>query len=259
MSDTTRRDFIKTGAGAVGAGLALPVLNRQAMGTTVVEMLRDDLVADGKILVVIELAGGNDPLNTIVPLQQYDTYASFRSRIAIQRDQVLPLYGSTTMGLSPNLSAIKPIADAGKLAVIQMCHYPNPNLSHDGSRTIYRLADTSNSATLRSGWIGRHSALFGNRNNSLDTVGIGGAAFEDGEREGLLDEVVGAFPHRGDGRLDRAVGGHEDDERLGIELADLREHVEAARAAYIVVDPTKRKPASSISASPAKNAAASFR
>lgn len=174
---TTRRDFIRKGAGAVGAGMMLPVIQpnwHQAKGATVVEMLRDDLVADDKILVVVELAGGNDPLNTIVPIQQYDTYASFRSRIAIPKDQLLPLHGSATMGLSPNLSAIKPIADAGKFAVIQMCHYPNPNLSHDGSRTIYRLADTSNSAVTRNGWLGRHSALFGNKTNSLDTVGIGG-------------------------------------------------------------------------------------
>lgn len=197
MTNQARRDFIKTG---VSAGLALPVINnqaigRQTIGTTVVEMLRDDLVADGKILVVVELAGGNDPLNTIVPLQQYDTYASFRSRIAIPRDQVLPLNGSTTMGLSPNLSAIKPIADAGKMAVIQMCHYPTPNLSHEGSRTIYRLADTSNSASFRTGWIGRHSALFGNRNNSLDTVGIGGVnstLYAPGAKvSGILNDAQG--------------------------------------------------------------------
>ncbi len=176
---TTRRDFIKTGTAAVGAGLSagmlLPVFNPDARGEAMVQMLRDELQADNKILVIIELAGGNDPLNTIVPLQQYNTYASFRSRIAIPKEQVLPLYGSTTMGLSPNLSAIKPIADAGKLAVIQMCHYPNPNLSHDGSRSIYRQGNASGSvAAGGTGWIGRHSALFGSRTNSLDTVGIGG-------------------------------------------------------------------------------------
>ncbi len=180
MSKTTRRDFIKTGAGAVSSGVMLPVIQpgwRQAMGATVVEQLRDELVANDRILVIVELAGGNDPLNTIVPLQQYDIYASFRSRIAIPKDQVLPLYGSTTMGLSPNLSALKPMADAGKMAVVQMCHYPNPNLSHDGSRTVYYLGDPAGtSATAQLGWIGRHAALFGNRNNALDTVGIGGVS-----------------------------------------------------------------------------------
>ena len=171
MSQTTRRDFIKTGAGAFGAGMLIP---RQANGVTVVEALRHELVAEDRILVVVELGGGNDPLNTIVPLGQYGTYASFRSRLAIPRAQVLPLFGSTTMGLSPHLAAIKPIADAGKLAVIQSVHYPNPNLSHDGSRNIYRIGDPAPAVTAQSGWLGRHSLLFGNRDNPLDTVGIGG-------------------------------------------------------------------------------------
>ncbi len=196
MSNSTRRDFIKTGAGAIGAGLALPVINREAKGSTIVQMLRDELAADGRILVIVELAGGNDPLNTIVPLQQYDTYASFRSRIAIAKDQVLPLFGTTTMGLSPNLSAIKPLADAGKMAVIQMCHYPNPNLSHDGSRTIYRQGDASGSvANGGTGWIGRHSVLFGNKTNSLDTVGIGGVnstLYAPGAKiSGILNDAQG--------------------------------------------------------------------
>lgn len=196
MSNTTRRDFIKTSAGAIGTGLALPVINREAKGTTVVEMLRDDLAADGRFLVIVELAGGNDPLNTIVPLQQYDTYASFRSRIAIPKDQVLPLFGTTTMGMSPNLSAIKPLADAGKLAVIQMCHYPNPNLSHDGSRTIYRQGDASGSvANGGTGWIGRHSVLFGNKTNSLDMVGVGGVnstLYAPGAKiSGILNDASG--------------------------------------------------------------------
>jgi uncharacterized protein (DUF1501 family) len=167
---TTRRDFLKTGTGA----LLLPVLNRQAQGVTVVESLRQPLVAENRVLVIVELGGGNDPLNTFVPLQQYDLYKSFRSRLAVAKEQVLPLYGTTARGLSPHLSALKTIADAGKLAVVQAVHYPNPNLSHDGSRTIYRIGDTNVTVTGQAGWIGRHSALFGSQDNPLDTVGIGG-------------------------------------------------------------------------------------
>lgn len=174
MSKTTRRDFIKAGAGALGAGMVLPAFARQANGVTVVESLRHALTAEDRILVVVELGGGNDPLNTIVPLAKYDTYASFRSRLAIPRNQILALNGSTTMGLTPHLSAIKPIADAGKLAIIQGVHYPNPNLSHDGSRNIYRIGDPQPAVTAQSGWLGRHSLLFGNKTNPLDTVGIGG-------------------------------------------------------------------------------------
>ncbi len=100
MSKPSRREFIKSGARAVSAGMMLPVLNRTAAGTTIVKQLADDAVGNGNVLVIVELAGGNDGLNTIVPLQQYDIYASFRTRVAIPKDQVRPLYGSTTMGLA---------------------------------------------------------------------------------------------------------------------------------------------------------------
>jgi uncharacterized protein (DUF1501 family) len=178
MSKPTRREFIKTGAGALGAGMLLPVINRTAMGTTLVKQIADDAVGNGNILVIVELAGGNCGLNTIVPLQQYDIYASLRTRIGIPKDQVLPLYGSTTMGMAPSLSELSPLIDAGKMAVIQAVHYPTPNLSHDSSRTIYYsgIPDPSVSAIGRTGWIGRHSALFGNKSNSLDTVGISGVS-----------------------------------------------------------------------------------
>lgn len=181
MSKHTRRDFIKTGASAAGAGMMLPVLNRTARGTTIVKQLTDDAQGDGNVLVIVELGGGNDGLNTIVPLKQYSNYASLRPRIAIPQANVLSLYGSNTsnnlptMGLTPDFAALKPVFDAGKVAVIQSAHYPNPNLSHESSRRNYYTGiPSSNIALSGSGWIGRHSALFGNSENSLDTIGLFG-------------------------------------------------------------------------------------
>ncbi|MEP7272700.1 MAG: hypothetical protein ABI882_14450, partial [Acidobacteriota bacterium] len=75
----TRRRFIQTGSMAIGAGLMLPVINRTAMGTTIVNRWTEDLAGNGNILIIVELAGGNDGLNTIIPLAQYDAYASFRT------------------------------------------------------------------------------------------------------------------------------------------------------------------------------------
>ena len=86
MSKQTRREFIKTGASVAGAGLALPVLNRTAAGTTIVKELAANQIGDGNVLVIVELAGGNDGLNTVVPLRQYGTYASLRTRIAHARE-----------------------------------------------------------------------------------------------------------------------------------------------------------------------------
>lgn len=181
MSKQTRREFIKTGAGAAGAGLVLPVLNRTASGTTIVKQLAANQIGDGRVLVIVELAGGNDGLNTVIPLRQYATYASLRTRIAIPQAQVLPLYGantfngSPTMGLTPYFESLLPVFDAGKVAVIQSAHYPNPNLSHESSRVNYYTArPNANSAFQGSGWIGRHSVLFGNPENALDAIGIGG-------------------------------------------------------------------------------------
>ena len=175
MSKRTRRDFIKTGAGAISAGIALPVLNNLALGQTRVGRLRRDLAGEPRVLVIIELLGGNDGLNTIVPLRQYDTYASFRTRVAIPKEKVLPLYGSTTMGLTPDWTPLKPLADAGQLAVVQAVHYPNPNLSHEGSRLIYHHGHSPTEPVfqVQSGWVGRHSALFGQPDNPLDTIGVG--------------------------------------------------------------------------------------
>lgn len=68
MSKPTRREFIKTGAVAIGTGMLLPVLNRMAAGTTLVKQLANNAVGHGNILVIVELAGGNDGLNTIIPL-----------------------------------------------------------------------------------------------------------------------------------------------------------------------------------------------
>jgi uncharacterized protein (DUF1501 family) len=181
MSKQTRREFIKTGAGVAGAGLSLPVLNRNAFGTTIVKELAANQIGDGNVLVIVELGGGNDGLNTVVPLRQHGTYASLRTRIAIPQAQVLPLYGANTfngqptMGLAPYFQSLMPVVNAGKLAVIQSAHYPTPNLSHESSRSYYYSArPNANSALQGSGWIGRHSALFGNGDNALDTIGIGG-------------------------------------------------------------------------------------
>jgi uncharacterized protein (DUF1501 family) len=177
MSKTTRRDFIKSGAGAIGAGMMLPVLNRTAEGTTIVKQLANNAVGNGNILVIVELAGGIDGLNVIVPYLDYDRYATLRPNISIPRSLLLPLNGSTTMRMAPELNAIKPIADAGKMAVVEAVGYPTPNLSHFSSRDIWYSAvpNASIATSQRTGWIGRHSALFGDAGNPVDTVSVSGS------------------------------------------------------------------------------------
>lgn len=190
MAKVTRRDFIKSGAGALGAGVMLPVLNPSVAGATTVRQLAEYSAGNGNLLVIVELSGGIDGLSVIVPYQNYDTYASLRPTLGIPKDLLQPLYGSTTMRLCPELAlgqkalnpvnaenGLKPFADAGKLAVIQSVGYPTPNLSHFTSRDIWYSAtvDANISTAARTGWIGRHAKLFGDTGNALDTVSVGGA------------------------------------------------------------------------------------
>ena len=81
----------------------------------------------GKLLVLVELKGGNDGLNTVVPYANSEYY-NLRPRLAVARDQVLQLDADT--GLHPSLQALMPLWEARELAVVQGVGYPGANLSH---------------------------------------------------------------------------------------------------------------------------------
>ena len=80
-----------------------------------------------RLLILIELKGGNDGLNTVVPYADANYY-SLRPRLAVARDQVLQL--DARAGLHPALKPLMPLWQAGELAVVQGVGYPSPNLSH---------------------------------------------------------------------------------------------------------------------------------
>lgn len=104
------------------------------------------------ILVVIQLAGGNDGLNTIVPIGN-DHYYRARPNIAIRPAEAIRLNADT--GLHPGLEGWKALYDEGRLAIVEGVGYPNPNLSHFRSTEIWHTAsDTGQSETP--GWLGHH-------------------------------------------------------------------------------------------------------
>jgi uncharacterized protein (DUF1501 family) len=107
--------------------------------------------ANGKKLVVIQLSGGNDGLNTVVPYRN-DIYYSGRQGIAVQQNQVLTL--NDELGLNPNLTALKGLFDNSNLAIINNVGYPNPDRSHFRSMDIWQTASGSDQY-IKSGWIGR--------------------------------------------------------------------------------------------------------
>ncbi|HKE39049.1 MAG TPA: DUF1501 domain-containing protein [Casimicrobiaceae bacterium] len=105
----------------------------------------------GNLLVLIELKGGNDGLNTLVPYAS-PTYYALRPKLAIPRDQVVQL--SDGVGLHPSLEPLLPLWKNRELAVLQGVGYPAPNLSHFRSIEIWDTASKSEEY-LREGWLTR--------------------------------------------------------------------------------------------------------
>ncbi len=108
-----------------------------------------------KLLVLVELRGGNDGLNTVIPYDDPE-YARLRPRLGVARDQVVQLTPRT--GLHPSLEKLHAIWDAKELAIVQGVGYPQPNLSHFRSIEIWDTASKSDEY-LDAGWLARAFAL----------------------------------------------------------------------------------------------------
>jgi uncharacterized protein (DUF1501 family) len=109
-------------------------------------------VPDDNVLVVVQMCGGNDGLNTVVPFAD-DAYYRARPRLAVPRAEVIRVAGD--VGFHPKMVRFKEMFDRGNMAVIQGVGYPNPNRSHFKSMEIWHTADPEG-RTLRVGWIGRY-------------------------------------------------------------------------------------------------------
>ncbi|MEO5888789.1 MAG: DUF1501 domain-containing protein [Ferruginibacter sp.] len=105
-----------------------------------------------KAVVVIQFSGGNDGLNTVIPVRN-DIYYKARPRLGISKDKALSL--TDEIGLNPALEAFKGLYDNGELAILNSVGYPNPDRSHFRSMDIWHSASNSNVYTS-TGWIGRY-------------------------------------------------------------------------------------------------------
>lgn len=143
----SRREFLQqlSAAGIVSLGAAPPeFLLRSAMADAKGN-------GDERILVVVQMAGGNDGLNTVIPFDDPE-YAKARPGIGIGRDRVLKLNGQ--LGLHPAMTGFSELFEAGQLAVIQGVGYAQPNRSHFRSMDIWHSARPDVVHT-RNGWLGR--------------------------------------------------------------------------------------------------------
>ncbi|RQH07370.1 DUF1501 domain-containing protein [Paraburkholderia dinghuensis] len=142
-----RREFLAAAA-AAGTSLSLPRMVRAQTGVA-----SPGPFARGydNLLILIELKGGNDGLNTVVPFAD-PLYYSYRANIGVRRDQAIQLDERTA--LHPALSPLLPMWRAGELGIVQGVTYPQPNLSHFRSIEIWDTASRSDQY-LREGWLTR--------------------------------------------------------------------------------------------------------
>jgi uncharacterized protein (DUF1501 family) len=143
----TRRDLLRSGLVATFSGIIVPpALARGVLAAT------NDAIHNGHVLVVIQMGGGNDGLNSVVPLIDQG-YARLRPTLGIRPDTALRLTGTADFGLHPAMTATQSLYNAGKVAIVQGVGYPNPNYSHFESMYVWQHADPLGRAG-DDGWLG---------------------------------------------------------------------------------------------------------
>ncbi len=153
-----RRDFLKN---TVPVGIMLPSLMNgfavKAFGATspLLASLLMPYTDTDHVLVLVQLTGGNDGVNTVIPLEFYSNYYNARTNIAIAQNKVLPLTGTSKVGLNPAMTGLQSLFNEGKLKVINSVGYPTPSFSHFRATDIWMSASDSNQV-LTSGWAGRY-------------------------------------------------------------------------------------------------------
>ncbi len=179
MTRPTRRAFLKqSGLTLLTVGASVGAFHdplRVAAGGVWTQAA--GLSSKGRTLVVIQLAGGNDGLNTVIPLSgaYASQYRTLRPTLAIPEAEVIPLgsdAGGHQLGLHPNLELWKSLYDQGRMGIIQAVGYDTPNHSHEGSMMIWHQASPERVGAT--GWLGKYLDIaFPSQDNPLLSVAIG--------------------------------------------------------------------------------------
>ena len=144
MSTFTRRRFLKTSS-LIAMAPAVPSFLASTARAAAAEQ-------EERILVVIQMDGGNDGINTVVPFAA-EGYAKYRRELRLNADQVIKLNDS--VGLHPRLKPLAELFENSRLAIVQGVGYPNPNRSHDVSMAIWQTARFDSAEHKSFGWLGR--------------------------------------------------------------------------------------------------------
>ncbi len=146
-----RRNFLRASALASVGGMVLRGWAEPVLGPLLKSAPNGD-----RIFVIVQLFGGNDGLNTVIPLDQYGMLAQLRSNILIPETQTLNLQGTDgATALHPSMTGFQQLWENGKLGIVQSVGYPNPSLSHFRSTDIWETG-SSGDQVLYDGWMGRY-------------------------------------------------------------------------------------------------------
>ncbi len=155
----TRREFLHNGLVMASTAAIVPAFLQRSAFAAAAQQPDQPVgakpgVDEDRVLVIVELGGGNDGLNTVIPYGD-DNYYRARPGIAIPAAQALRIDGSSRngLGLHPNMTDMQSLANDGRMGVVLGAGYPNPNRSHFVSMDIWHTADPSGGRGL--GWVGQ--------------------------------------------------------------------------------------------------------
>ncbi|HWP30428.1 MAG TPA: DUF1501 domain-containing protein [Fimbriimonadales bacterium] len=149
-NELTRRDFLKSGA-IVAIGVVTPPWLAKIAKADILVQSKGGKIDPDNILVVCQLSGGNDGLNTVIPWSNANYY-SLRPTLGLKEESVLKV--NEALGFHPAMNAFKELFVAGSVAVIQNVGYPNPDRSHFKSMEIWQTANPDGRETY--GWLGKY-------------------------------------------------------------------------------------------------------
>ena len=147
----SRRQFLKTSMVAVPAAAAMPAVFSRAVAAAIHEQQSSAAPMGNRTLVIVQMAGGNDGLNTVVPAND-SRYYELRGNLAIPQNDVIPIDGQA--GFHPGLTAFKELWDEGVLAVVEGVGYPDQSFSHFESMDIWQTGQTGRKDY--EGWLGKY-------------------------------------------------------------------------------------------------------
>ena len=147
----SRRNFLKTSAVLVPALATMPLVFRRAVASSALESPVRQSPTANRTLIIVQMAGGNDGLNTIIPYTD-GHYYDLRGGVSIHETDVLPI--DDEVGFHPSLAEFKEFWDSGTLAVVEGVGYPDQSYSHFESMHIWQTADRD--GKLGDGWLGRY-------------------------------------------------------------------------------------------------------